>query len=238
MNAITQAGAMLGTPAFMAPEQARGQSKEVDGQTDLWAVGATLFSLISGRLVYEAESATMLLVKVGTTPPRSLASVAEDVPAAVVALVDRALAFEKSARWESATVMREALERAHAAAFHEPVTRDVLAAYVAGADGAVAPSASRPHATDDSPTPPPSQMATKVEGKGAAPRTEDAPATEEPATSKPSLPPAAVPSPALRTLSSHPPRRGSLLPLLIGAVILLGLVLGLAVLLSGHTVSP
>jgi serine/threonine-protein kinase len=49
-------GSLLGTPAFMAPEQARGRWDEVDGATDLWAVGATLFTLLTGRLVHEAET--------------------------------------------------------------------------------------------------------------------------------------------------------------------------------------
>src|SRR5580658_675100 len=46
-HAATQTGRMIGTPAFMPPEQALGRSKEIDGQTDLWAVGATMFTLVS-----------------------------------------------------------------------------------------------------------------------------------------------------------------------------------------------
>src|SRR5262245_22960662 len=49
----TRLGALLGTPAFMAPEQARGRWDEVDARTDIWAVGATLFTLLTGRFVHQ-----------------------------------------------------------------------------------------------------------------------------------------------------------------------------------------
>src|SRR5580658_10205645 len=52
----TRAGTVMGTPAFMAPEQARARWDEVDARTDLWAVGATMFTLVSGRYVHEAPS--------------------------------------------------------------------------------------------------------------------------------------------------------------------------------------
>ena len=45
----------MGTPAFMAPEQARARWDEVDGRTDLWAVGATMFTLLTGRHVHEGD---------------------------------------------------------------------------------------------------------------------------------------------------------------------------------------
>ena len=54
----TQAGSLLGTPAFMAPEQARARWDLVDARTDLWAVGATLFTLLTGRFVHEADTVT------------------------------------------------------------------------------------------------------------------------------------------------------------------------------------
>ncbi len=54
--AHTSAGMLLGTPAFMAPEQALALTKEIDGQSDIWAVGATIFSLISGQFVHEGEN--------------------------------------------------------------------------------------------------------------------------------------------------------------------------------------
>jgi serine/threonine-protein kinase len=108
----TRTGRALGTPAFMSPEQARGRVKEIDAQTDIWSVGATLFTLISGRLVHEAETASEVLISAATTPSRSLASVAPEVPTAVVAVVDRALAYEKKNRWPSARAMQAALDQA------------------------------------------------------------------------------------------------------------------------------
>jgi serine/threonine-protein kinase len=108
----TLAGALLGTPAFMAPELALAKGAEVDAQTDLWAVGATLFSLLAGRVVHDGENGSQLLVSAATRPAPSLGSVAGEVPAPVVRVIDRALAFHKKDRWESASAMKEALAKA------------------------------------------------------------------------------------------------------------------------------
>jgi serine/threonine-protein kinase len=66
----TRAGIVMGTPAFMAPEQARGRWHDVDGRTDLWAVGATMFTLVSGTYVHEAPSANEQLIMSATEPAR------------------------------------------------------------------------------------------------------------------------------------------------------------------------
>jgi eukaryotic-like serine/threonine-protein kinase len=113
----TQTGAMLGTPAFMAPEQALGKASEIDPRTDLWAVGATLFSLISGALVHEGDNPHAILVGAATRPARSLASVVPDVPPHVVAMIGKALAFDKKDRWPSAAAMREGLRAAYSVSF-------------------------------------------------------------------------------------------------------------------------
>jgi serine/threonine-protein kinase len=121
----TSTGVLLGTPAFMAPEQARAISSEIDAPTDVWAAGATLFTLISGELVHAGESAAMLLIKTATEPARSLSSVI-DVPAPIAAVVDRALMFDKRARWPSAAAAREALRAACRTTFGTLPSRDVL----------------------------------------------------------------------------------------------------------------
>jgi serine/threonine protein kinase len=116
----TQTGEMMGTPAYMAPEQAFGKAREIDGQTDLWAVGAMLFKLLSGRLVHEGENASQVLVMAATQRARPLVEVAPDVPPPVAAVVDRALAFEKALRWPTAAAMQHALVVAHEAVFGPP----------------------------------------------------------------------------------------------------------------------
>ncbi len=105
----TRAGTIMGTPAFMAPEQALARWDQVDGRTDLWAVGAMIYTLLTGRHVHEAPSNQEQLVRSATTPAPSLRSSAPEVPDDVVRIVDRALAFEMSSRWHDARAMQEAV---------------------------------------------------------------------------------------------------------------------------------
>jgi serine/threonine-protein kinase len=108
-STATRTGATLGTPPFMSPEQALGRSKQIDASSDVYAVGAVMFTLISGEYVHEGESVNEQLVRAATEKARPLRSVAPDVPEAVAKLVDRAVQFEKADRWGSAVEMREAL---------------------------------------------------------------------------------------------------------------------------------
>lgn len=107
----TQMGTPLGTPAFMPPEQARGRLEELDGRTDLWALGATMFFLLTGRDVHEAETVAEELLAAMTKPAPSLGQLAPHLPQALVELVDRALAFERTDRWPNAREMQAAVRR-------------------------------------------------------------------------------------------------------------------------------
>jgi serine/threonine-protein kinase len=109
----TRTGRAMGTPAYMAPEQAFGKSREVDARTDLWSVGATLFTLLSGKYVHEAENAAQLVVIAATQPARPLRSVAPQVPEEIAAIVDRACAYERADRWPDARAMQRAVEGAY-----------------------------------------------------------------------------------------------------------------------------
>lgn len=105
---LTKTGDILGTPAYMAPEQARGQ--RVDERTDLFAAGACLYAALAGRPPIEGASPVQQVVRAmagGATPLRE---VAPAVPPNLAALVERAMAPEPSARFGSAREMREALE--------------------------------------------------------------------------------------------------------------------------------
>jgi serine/threonine-protein kinase len=116
-TSVTRSSSSYGTPAYMSPEQARGRWELVDAQSDLWAVGATMFTLIAGRTVHEAGTPNEYLLAAMTTPAPSLASLAPDVPAPIAAIVDRALAFDKEQRWPDARAMEEAIQSAYTALY-------------------------------------------------------------------------------------------------------------------------
>jgi serine/threonine-protein kinase len=105
----TRTGRAMGTPAFMAPEQAFGRTRDVGARTDLWSAGATMFTLLSGRHVHEAENAAQLVVFAATRPARSLRTVAPQLPDAIVTLVDKACAFEPADRYADARAMQQAV---------------------------------------------------------------------------------------------------------------------------------
>jgi eukaryotic-like serine/threonine-protein kinase len=117
----TRSGSTMGTPAFMPPEQALGRSSEVGATADLWAVGATMFTLLSGRFVHEGQTANEQLVAAATRRAPSLDTVAPWVPPGVVAVVDRALVFEPALRWPDAQSMQVALRDAYHAMVGSPV---------------------------------------------------------------------------------------------------------------------
>jgi len=119
--AATRAGHAIGTPAFMPPEQALGRVREIDGQSDLWAVGATMFTCLSGDYVHGANTASELLVYAATRPAPSLGAAFPEAGPELMALVDKALAFEKPARWPNADAMKAAVESAFTSIFHEPM---------------------------------------------------------------------------------------------------------------------
>ena len=108
-SASTQVGSLLGTPAFMAPEQALGRWKEVDERTDIWAVGATLFTLLTGRFVHEAEAVQEQLVLAATSKAPSVQMYAPETPIWLAQVVDKALAFSREARYPDARSMQTAL---------------------------------------------------------------------------------------------------------------------------------
>lgn len=120
----TQTGVVMGTPAFMAPEQARGRWDEVDAQTDLWAVGATMFTLLTGRLVHEADTANEFLALAMLQHPRSVSELEPTLNPSVITLVDRALAYDKEDRFPNAEAMQQALRKAYQSLEHDPARKN------------------------------------------------------------------------------------------------------------------
>jgi serine/threonine protein kinase len=107
---LTQSGAIVGTPLYMAPEQFLAD-REVDGRADVWAVGATLFQMLTDRPVHLTTSATAAAAKVVSEPAPLVRSIRPDVDEELSNIVAKALSIQRNLRFASAREMKEALER-------------------------------------------------------------------------------------------------------------------------------
>jgi serine/threonine protein kinase len=106
-SSITQVGSVLGTAAYLAPEQAAGE--EAGPAADLYGLGVVAYQLLSGRLPYEAASLTELALKQQREVPPPLHHVDPSIPPALAVAVERALALTPSDRYASADDMRAAV---------------------------------------------------------------------------------------------------------------------------------
>ncbi|MBL9005484.1 MAG: serine/threonine protein kinase [Myxococcales bacterium] len=108
---MTESGTVMGTAAFMSPEQARGHAKSLDRRTDVYSLGATLFDLLAGRPPFLAESMadTLMRVMLDDAPP--LRSLAPNVPEALEIIVGKSLNKEPAQRYATAQDFAEDLHR-------------------------------------------------------------------------------------------------------------------------------
>ncbi len=110
---VTLAGTIFGTPGYMAPEQAAGQTDALGPQTDVWALGAILYELLTGRRTHEAPSPLAVLVatvREDVVPPRQR-SPRRDIPPDLEEICLRALARDPAGRYPTARALHEELER-------------------------------------------------------------------------------------------------------------------------------
>ena len=154
-NAVqTGTGVLLGTPAFMPPEQAMAKASLIDARTDVWAVGATFFTLVSGHLVHEGNSAAQLMIQAATAHARPVGMVAPGMPPSIAQVIDRALAYEQGMRWPTAAAMRDALVQAARLVIGEPPSKALLAAQLGSMPLGLAPTALDPTASGRMPAAP------------------------------------------------------------------------------------
>ncbi len=153
---LTATGAVMGTPAYMAPEQAKGQAG--DERTDVYQVGVMAWQMLAGQLPFVAEGAVALMVQhVGQAPP-PLAERRPGLPAALVALVEQMLAKAPDDRPASFTEVRARLAAVPAAAGEallETLAPDAPSSppVVSGTGPAAVPASAPPSATGSSPPP-------------------------------------------------------------------------------------
>jgi len=104
---LTQTGMVMGTPAYMAPEQARGAA--ADARSDIYAVGCLVFEALSGQPPFSADNYNALLYEIQASPPPSLQMLRPDVDAILVSLVEKAMSRDMEARFQSAQEMSDGI---------------------------------------------------------------------------------------------------------------------------------
>ena len=112
-NTLTRVGEVVGTPQFMSPEQAAGE--KVDGRSDLYSLGVVAFFAVTGRLPFDAGSATAIMAMHLTQPPPKVGPLRPDLPPALCAVIDRCLDKDPATRFESGEALAAALDPLRAA---------------------------------------------------------------------------------------------------------------------------
>ena len=110
---LTQTGALVGTPAYMSPEQCQGvRGVELTGASDLYSLGVVLYQMLTGGVPFKAESTVAILMAHMQQPPPDLHALRPDFSPRLVAVVQRALEKDPARRYATAEEMRQALQEA------------------------------------------------------------------------------------------------------------------------------
>ncbi len=103
----TKTGMVLGTPSYMSPEQLAG--KKVEGRSDLFSLGVTLYQMLSGSLPFQGESMAQLMFKIANEPHADIRTVRAGLPTCVAAVTNKALAKDPDQRYQSGEQMAKAI---------------------------------------------------------------------------------------------------------------------------------
>jgi serine/threonine protein kinase len=107
---LTKSGIVFGTPAYMAPEQARGEMKSIDGRADIYSLGASLYELLSGSKPFSGESGIQILLKAIQEEPKPLRELNPNLPPALELICQKAMAKDREERYQTAEEMAKDLE--------------------------------------------------------------------------------------------------------------------------------
>ena len=125
---LTKTGEILGTPAYMAPEQVKGEP--VDARTDLYALGCMAFQLVTGALPFNGAPFAVMMAQAREPAPRPAAPDGRALPEALVAAIGRALEKSPAARFQSAVEMRAALSEDPSGRVHRRIRESLQTAAV------------------------------------------------------------------------------------------------------------
>lgn len=103
----TKTGMVLGTPSYMSPEQLGGE--KIEGQSDLFSLGVTLYQLSCGSLPFQGDSMTQLMFKIANEPPQNIRALNPALPQCVVEIINKALAKKLSERYQTGEQFAQAL---------------------------------------------------------------------------------------------------------------------------------
>ncbi len=105
---LTKTGTVLGTPYYLAPEQAKG-GKDIDARIDIWSAGVLLYETISGEIPFDGDNYNEILGNILLEPPIPLGELVPYLPDGLVSVVEKALVKDREFRYQSVTEMIEAL---------------------------------------------------------------------------------------------------------------------------------
>ncbi len=111
LDGLTSTGEVLGTPGYMAPEQAAGAGKSADERTDVYGIGATLYRMLTGRVPFQAASLAEVLMQVMTTDPVAPSRLTASIPADLETICLKCLEKEPARRYASAAELADDLRR-------------------------------------------------------------------------------------------------------------------------------
>jgi len=108
---LTQSGDVIGTMRYMSPEQARGESAMVDGRTDVYSLGATLYEMLAGRPAHDGEDAPSILRQIDDENVTPLKKIRDGLPRDLGTVVAKAMANRRDDRYETAFAFADDLRR-------------------------------------------------------------------------------------------------------------------------------
>ncbi len=108
---VTQDGHIVGTPAYMSPEQARGENTQINHLSDVWALGVILYELLTGRRPFEASSSHTVLYQIVTEEPVSPSKLNRRIPVELSTITRHAMNKDPKKRYQSAKEMADDLQR-------------------------------------------------------------------------------------------------------------------------------